>query len=238
MDNPLSYYTKPEVIQAMLRLHLAVSDEPANDFIPRESLEFFPKIKSLITTHVPAHSGHFLELGCGMGRLCFEVADHFETIEGSDISPDFIHLAKRLQSGEQKAVAKEYQLQNIGVSIEPPRKGLSLFVESAEQSMERHREEGNRFDCIALINLICRIPAPQPLLREAIERLRPGGILVIASPYTVAGEWNSTGFQTEMLDALRGLEWLESTTLPFHYHDFKRRVQISLPEVNVWRASS
>merc|ERR1711920_875788 len=44
-------------------------------------------------------------------------------------------------------------------------------------------------DCITAVNLLCRLPEPQAFLQKAIDSIRPGGILVLVSPYSWLEEY-------------------------------------------------
>merc|ERR1712113_481263 len=44
-------------------------------------------------------------------------------------------------------------------------------------------------DCITAVNLLCRLPNPQAFLQKAVESIRPGGILVMVSPYSWLEEY-------------------------------------------------
>merc|ERR1719437_375337 len=44
-------------------------------------------------------------------------------------------------------------------------------------------------DCITAVNLLCRLPEPQAFLQKAIDSVRPGGILVLVSPFSWLAEY-------------------------------------------------
>merc|ERR1712217_586832 len=46
-------------------------------------------------------------------------------------------------------------------------------------------------DCITAVNLLCRLPNPEAFLAKAAECIRPGGILVLVSPYSWLEEYTA-----------------------------------------------
>jgi len=106
------------------------------------------------------------------------------------------------------------------------------------------------YDLILAANLIDRLYSPKKFLSGVHERLNPGGILLIASPYTwledhtKREEWiggfkqNAENFTT--LDGLKELlaphfRLIEAPVdVPFVIRETRRKFQHSVSEVTLW----
>ena len=107
------------------------------------------------------------------------------------------------------------------------------------------------YDLILAVNLIDRLYAPRRFLEEVQERLNPGGLLVLASPYTwleehtPREEWIG-GFKKdgESYTTLEGIQDILGAhfdrvegpvEVPFVIRETRRKFQHSLSELTVWR---
>ena len=103
---------------------------------------------------------------------------------------------------------------------------------------------------VLMANLIDRLREPVRCLERLPDLLKPGGLLVVTSPYTWMQEYTArqnwlggvevTGKPRETLDGLRShLEpsfQLESTRdLPFLIREHARKYQWSVAQASVWR---
>lgn len=107
------------------------------------------------------------------------------------------------------------------------------------------------YDFILAANLIDRLYNPAQFLEAIHERLNPGGLLLIASPYTWLAEhtpradWlggfkkDGESFTTlDGLDAVLGAHFQrlgEAQSVPFVIRETRRKFQHSLSEVTLWR---
>ena len=106
------------------------------------------------------------------------------------------------------------------------------------------------FDLILAANLIDRLYSPTRFLAQCHERLNPGGLLVIASPYTWLtehtpreewlGGFKRDGETVTTLDGLKAVlgarfRLIEGPLeVPFVIRETRRKFQHSLSEVTVW----
>lgn len=140
-------------------------------------------------------SGMALDLGCSVGRFSFELAKCAKLVVGLDIRLGALRQAAKLQregkasygrrfggkgreSVELEYVAPENVLFTAGDALDPP------FAAGS-------------FDFAAAMNLLDNVPFPLVLLGQMDALLRPGGALVLGSPY----EWRA--------DICDPVEWLE-----------------------------
>lgn len=129
-----------------------------------------------------------LDLGCAVGRATFELARHFDTVDGLDFSARFVRVAFQLQ---ERGVTR-YELCEEGeiVSFHEARlselglDGLAGKVDFRQADAANLKPQFTDYDLIFAGNLLDRMVTPRVLLESVHERLLPGGLLVLASPYT------------------------------------------------------
>ncbi|ORC92852.1 uncharacterized protein TM35_000021780 [Trypanosoma theileri] len=106
---------------------------------------------------------------------------------------------------------------------------------------------GVQFDAVLAANLLCRVPDPRRLLDAFGRLLRPGGVLVLVSPYswwegaTPRERWiggRPGGPRSE--DAVKEIlspafELLSETDEAFLIRDHVRRYQLGFSHCTVWR---
>jgi 5-histidylcysteine sulfoxide synthase/putative 4-mercaptohistidine N1-methyltranferase len=196
-----------------------------------------------------------LDLGCATGRATFELAKHFDQVTGIDFSARFIDLAVRLANdgvvrytitdeGElvsyRERKLSDLQLQNTRSKV--------AFFQGDACNLKPHF---NGYDLILAANLIDRLYNPTLFLKNVHQRLKPGGLLLIASPYTWLAEHTPReewlgGFKQggENFTTLDGLKAVlgEHFTLeqgplevPFVIRETRRKFQHSLSEVTLWK---
>jgi len=129
-----------------------------------------------------------LDLGCAVGRASFELAKHFAFVSGIDFSARFIRIAYQLQ---EKGII-HYQLREEGeiVSFHEQRlsdfnlDGLGAKIEFCQGDAHNLKPQFTGYDLVLVANLLDRLYDPARFLEMIHLRLDPGGLLVIASPYT------------------------------------------------------
>jgi 5-histidylcysteine sulfoxide synthase/putative 4-mercaptohistidine N1-methyltranferase len=200
----------------------------------------------------PARSA--LDLGCATGRATFELARHFEHVTGIDFSARFIQLGVQLAergllrytlADEGELVSyKERKLADLG--LEDTRHKVEFFQGDA-CNLKPHF---SGYDLLLAANLIDRLYSPRKFLATVHERLNPGGLLLIASPYTWLeehtkreewlGGYKRDGENVTTLDGLK--ETLGAhfrlirgpQEVPFVIRETRRKFQHTLSEVTIW----
>ncbi len=110
------------------------------------------------------------------------------------------------------------------------------------------------FDLILAANLIDRLYSPRRFLADVPRRLKPGGLLLLASPYTWLeehtkreewiGGFKKDGESYTTLDGLKDLlaadfELVQGPqAVPFVIRETRRKHQHTLSELTVWRKRS
>ncbi len=159
---------------------------------------------------------HALDLGCSVGRACFELAPHFAKVTGIDFSRRFIEKAQRIK--ENGTVS--YKTTEEGEFVTDQRisladLNLSKYVNKVEffqGNAQQLNETLTNFDLILVANLIDRLPDPGAFLSDIHRRLVKGGILVIASPnswqeyFTPRNKWLGGQFRRGVpVSSMQGL---------------------------------
>ena len=199
-------------------------------------------------------AGSALDLGCATGRATFELARHFDRVTGIDFSARFIGIGTQLaeqgrlrytlvEEGELVS-HKECSLTDFGLTETAPK------VEFFQGDACNLKPIFTGYDLILAANLIDRLYDPALFLASIHQRLNPGGLLVIASPYTWLEEHTKRdawigGFKKdgENFTTLDGLKALlaphfrllrEPQAVPFVIRETKRKFQHTLSEVTLW----
>lgn len=196
-----------------------------------------------------------LDLGCATGRSSFELARYFERVDGIDFSARFI------QTGVQLAGTGtiRYTLPDEGELVQYRERHLNTLglAETASKVAFWQGDACNLkpvfrgYDLILAVNLIDRLYAPRRFLEQVQERLNPGGLLVLASPYTWLEEHTQReewigGFKKdgESYTTLEGIQDILGAhfdrvegpvEVPFVIRETRRKFQHSLSELTVWR---
>ncbi|WP_145494021.1 5-histidylcysteine sulfoxide synthase [Yersinia massiliensis] len=197
-----------------------------------------------------------LDIGCATGRASFELARSFEQVTGIDYSARFIDVALSLAGGEEIC----YSMQEEGELMEYCQARLADVGLSTEQTVKVHFLQGDAcnlkpqkepYDLVLASNLIDRLREPKRFLRDIVTMIRPGGILMLSSPYTWLEEFtpkeNWLGGIRENGEALTThqalqrllvdnfLEVRAPMDIPFIIRETARKYQHAVGQLTVWR---
>jgi 5-histidylcysteine sulfoxide synthase/putative 4-mercaptohistidine N1-methyltranferase len=196
-----------------------------------------------------------LDLGCATGRATFELAKHFNQVTGIDFSARFIDLAVRLA----KNGVVRYTISDEGELVSYRERKLSdLRLENTRSKVAFFQGDAcnlkphfSGYDLILAANLIDRLYNPSLFLENVHQRLKPGGLLLIASPYTWLAEhtpreewlggFKKGGENFTTLDGLKEMLGKHFTLeqgpleVPFVIRETRRKFQHSLSEVTLWK---
>ena len=192
-----------------------------------------------------------LDLGCAVGRSTFELARHCGEVIGVDFSRRFIDAADALRcDGTLDYLrADEGALTTPCCALAPVEidRGRTRFETGDAMNL---RADLGVFDVVLMANLIDRLREPQRCLARLAALIRPGGQLIITSPYTWLEEFTPRanwlgGFERDgqRVTTRDGLEaaladdfQLTATRdLPFLIREHARKFQWSVAEATVWR---
>ncbi|MDM3871373.1 5-histidylcysteine sulfoxide synthase [Porticoccus sp. W117] len=197
-----------------------------------------------------------LDLGCATGRSSFELAKHFGHVDAIDFSVRLIEAPSNLQkNGSQRYIIqdegelvayKEIKLSDFG-GYDDIKDNIDFMQGDACNLVEKYRD----YDLVFAGNLLDRLYDPAKFLQQIKDRIRPGGLLVLTSPYTwleeftprdkwIGGYKANTG---ENYDTLEGLQdqlkpefklLAEPQDIPFVIRETRRKFQHTLAQMTVW----
>lgn len=191
-----------------------------------------------------------LDLGCAVGRATFTLGRYCVRVVGIDHSQRFIAAASRLQriGFVDFEYADEGDLSLRAVAAVPPDIDRQRVSFEQGDAMDLRPDLG-AFDVVLLANLIDRLSDPHRCLQRLPKLVKPGGQLIITSPYTWLTEYTPKenwlgGFERDgkrikTLDTLKNLlsanfQFSFCKNLPFLIREHARKFQWNVAEASVW----
>jgi len=183
-----------------------------------------------------------LDLGCSVGRSCFELSRFCDEVVGIDYSNQFIRVAETIRvEGSVKYNSLQEGSQFNSYIAEVPEgsrpERISFEVGDALQLPERI----GKFDVIHAANLLCRLSNPDHLLKKLPALMNEGGSLVITTPCTWIGEftpmenWPKESTLDWISTNLSGSFVLQNTQdMPFIILEHARKFQVGIAQASVW----
>jgi len=196
-----------------------------------------------------------LDLGCATGRASFELARFCTHVTGIDFSARFIRICHQFQKhgSIRYAVPDEGELMSFrectlgGLGLAD----VSARVEFRQGDAHNLKPQHSGYDLVLAANLIDRLYDPARFVADLGTRVRPGGLLVILSPYTWLEEFTPRdkwlggrkvdGENLTTLAALRaGLAGAFDPVgapldVPFVIRETRRKHQHTLSQMTAWR---
>jgi putative 4-mercaptohistidine N1-methyltranferase len=249
-----TYETDLLLNQYLLFHYGTAEDQLPYSFGPRDAL-FFPQ--RCVSNFLPeiGKVGRALDLGCAVGRSTFELARWSEEAVGIDLSHRFIRAAQSIRKTGR-------------VEIRRTEEGAIFTVLQRELPADIRRQactfalgdatglasEIGLFDVVLAANLIDRVSRPKNLLHSLSEFVRPGGHLIITSPYTwleeftPAAEWLG-GIRDSLGEAIFSLPGMKrelnssfnlehTQDMPFLIREHARKFQWSVAQATIWKRKS
>lgn len=260
-NNTGDVYETPQMLNEYMLLHYgSVKETISFEFGPLEALNFPERCAQLViqwAKQLESKTERALDLGCSVGRATFEMTRSFQQVIGLDLSSSFIKAANHLK--EQGNFT--YFCKDEG---ELGRQLTAKISEEIERERVSFRQadacavppELKGFDAVLLANLICRLPSPKACLaRMGGTRglVRPGGLLVITSPYTWMEEFtpkevwlggykkdNLPIYSLDGLVSLLGDEFklIHQEDMPLLIREHSRKYQYIVAHTTVWQRLS
>jgi 5-histidylcysteine sulfoxide synthase/putative 4-mercaptohistidine N1-methyltranferase len=251
------YETSQMVNDYMLLHYGQVDDAMPYTFGPRDAIDFpnrCAKVLDEYATKLGTGKGRAIDIGCAVGRAVFEMARTFEEVVGIDLSQSFIEAAQTLKRDGSLAYFRKDE-GNLG-------QRLTATIDSA---IDRNRTTFRQadacglpadlhgFDAVLLANLLDRLPSPKACLARMggpIGLVRPGGLLVVMSPYTWMeqftpidawlGGYERDGVSVSSKEGLgaalgEAFELVSEEDMPLVIREHARKYQYIVTHVSVWR---
>ena len=250
LNNP---YETGRVLAEYLLFHYGTPEEvlpyPSG---PKDALDFAARVVSecLDAGSVPP-GARALDLGCAVGRSSFELARRCAEVVGIDFSANFIRAAEQLRTRDRLPYgrAEEGDLTTTLYARLPAGVDVGRVRFEVGDACALRADLGT-FDVVLMANLIDRLPDPRRCLERLPGLLRPGGQLIIASPFTWLeeytpmdkwlGGYRRDGRRVETFAALQEMlapdfDFVRALDLPFLLREHARKFQWSVSRAGVWR---
>ncbi|TVR47480.1 MAG: putative 4-mercaptohistidine N1-methyltransferase [Puniceicoccaceae bacterium] len=243
------YYESDAAVAQYLLFHYGRAEEvlpwPEG---PHAALEFPARCVHLgfALAALPAQA-RALDLGCATGRSSFELSRSCAEVLGVDFSRKFIAAAERIRDeGETGIDVPVEGRRRRRLTVRRPAEARPERVRFAVGDAMRPDPAWGAFDAVLMANLVDRLPDPAACLRQIPALVRPGGQLVLTSPYTWLEEYTAPdkwlgghpgGPATlevlkEVLAPAFTLQ--ERLDLPFLIPEHDRKYQWSMAEATRW----
>lgn len=180
-------YETDKLVREYLLFHYGGAEETLPyAFGPREAVGFAERcVTALLDPASLPHPARALDIGCAVGRSAFELARHCETVEGIDFSRAFVRAAEQIRA--EGAMAYEYSVEGDRVARATAKlpEGIDPARVSFSAGDATHLPPGiGSFDVVLAANLLCRLPDPRAFLARLPDLVRPGGQLLLATPFS------------------------------------------------------
>lgn len=188
---PVNIYETQTDISQMLHHHYGQGGETFNSDILR-----------IVNTARELAKGKnkVLDIGCGTGRMSFELAKVFKTVDGIDLTARHIQHALQLKEQGQIRYAlptegtlhsyHEVTLADLGL------KSVAPNVNFMQGDGHNLKPQFSHYDMVVCHRVLDHVYDPKTFLKRITERLNQGGILVVSC----AWQW-----QTQQLEQSRWL---------------------------------
>ncbi len=196
-----------------------------------------------------------LDIGCASGRSSFELAKIYDHVDALDFSARLIEAP----SGLQQKGSQRYTIQDEGELVTYKDVTLAEFgydkikdkVAFSQGDACNLADKYTDYDLVFGGNLIDRLYEPMKFLDLIKNRIRPGGLLVLTSPYTWLEEFTARenwlgGFKANTGESYTTLEGLadalapeftqvgDARDIPFVIRETRRKYQHTIAQFSVW----
>jgi putative 4-mercaptohistidine N1-methyltranferase len=242
----VNVYETEKLLAEYLLFHYGTPEEILPyPFGPREALEYPARCVSECVGALPP-GARGLDLGCAVGRSSFELARRCSEVIGIDYSQNFVSAATELRETGELGYARLDE----GTRSTPLLARVPSEIDRRRVTFERGDAQAPReglgvSDVVLMANLIDRLREPRRCLEQLAGLVKPGGQLVITSPYTWMEDHTPRALWLcdEGGDTLAGLraelggafELIETKDLPFLIREHARKFQWSVAQASMWR---
>lgn len=253
MDATEPYYETDRALAEYLLFHFGAAEEILPyAFGPAGALNYPVRcVTECLDASGLSNAARALDLGCSVGRSSFELARFCGHVTGIDFSNRFIECAERLRrhGAVEFDYVEEGSLTRRGRAVIPADIETERIVFRTGDAMNLP-EDARGFDVVLMANLIDRLSDPRRCLARMPSLVKPGGQLIISSPYTWLAEYTPPehwlgGFsrEGEIVQTRAAMEKLLELDfecvfvkdLPFLIREHARKFQWSVAEASVWR---
>jgi len=189
LTQPFSYESS-QLLGEYLLLHFGGGSDLRHPALPVErgitDLPFPVRcVRELLDTSLLPGDATALEAGCAVGGAAFELARTCVSVTAGDFSHSFIHAARDLvREGSMHSHRSMEGATTVPFTATVPSEIDRERVRFEVQDATALPEDMGPFDVILAANLICRLPDPEAFLSRLPGLVKPGGQLLLTTPFT------------------------------------------------------
>lgn len=242
-------YESEKLLSEYLLFHYGEPEEVLPyAFGPASALAFPARcVTECVDANELPQNARALDVGCAVGRSTFELARHCETVIGIDYSHAFVDAGNTLVQAGRLAYGRleEGRVRtHCEACIDPLIDRTRVHFEHGDAQVLRN--DLGAFDVVLACNLICRLPEPMQFLQRLPDLVKPGGRLVITTPFTWLEEYTPQAQWlggTTAVDSFSGLsnalaanfDLVEAKDMPFLIREHARKFQWSVAQASIWQ---
>lgn len=246
MEKTMNIYESARLLNEYLLFHYGSATEVLPwDFGPVEALGFAERSVQLLLDRTLVPDGATaLDLGCAVGRSCYELALTCSQVTGVDYSQSFVSAAERIRSqGRMEYVQLMEGAATRELVAQRPEQGEAARIRFEQGDAMNLRTDLGSFDVVHAANLLCRLSEPQRLLDRLPALVKTGGQLLLTTPctwleeFTPRGNWpggSTFDWLKEQLSGIGHFELAEQVDIPFLIREHARKFQWSVALGSRW----
>lgn len=240
-------YETDKLLHEYLLFHYGTGEDVLGDRPgPREALHFAERcVTELLDLSLVPENATALDIGCAVGRSSFTLARTCRKVIGLDYSQRFVDAATELKN---TGFADGEKIEE-GDRRSPFRAKIAEDIERSRVSFEHGdatdlRADLPPADVVLAANLICRLPTPQRFLDRLPSLVRPGGQLLLTTPFTWMEEFTprENWLSGEDGDSFAALQRIlepsfvlqKTLDLPFLIREHSRKFQYTIALGSRW----
>lgn len=248
----MKYENQPILRQYLLLHYGNYQDTLTYPLLPQDLIGFPKRCAQLLCEKMKEQNietNRVLDLGCAVGGASFELVRHFSEVVGIDLSELFIETANQIQREGKIEFHRKNEGNNhtfLHYNLDPQinRKRVQFRVGDACALPSNL----GQFDAILLANLLCRLPNPASCLAQLTgpnSLLRPGGLLLITSPYSWLEEFTPENLwigrqSTNSISGLHAIldnhfDLIHEDNLPFVIREHARKFEYIIAHATIWK---
>lgn len=251
----MDVYENPQTLSEYLIFHYGTDDQLLPyGFGPKPALGFPVRcVRHLLAQGAASDRGQAVEqaydLGCAVGRSTFELGHVARNVKGVDLSSAFIGAARTLldQGRLETEILVEGEITER-LEVTAPEVAAETMISFEVGNAVALAQELPPADIVLAANLLCRLPTPKAFLMSMARLLKPGGQLLLVTPFTWLEAFTprSAWPRSEAGDAIPGKTWIEdilgrdftleySEDMPFLIREHARKFQWTVSYGMRWR---
>ncbi len=241
----MNIYETERLLNEYLLFHYGADDEVLPwTFGPKAALGFAQRsVNALLDRAIIPAPARALDLGCAVGRSCYELAAVCDEVIGVDYSRSFIDSAESIRRDGSLGYSRlDEAAAQTKLVAHRPTQGDAGRIRFEQGDAMNLREDLGAFDVVHAANLLCRLIVPQKLIARFSSLVKPGGQLLLTTPctwleeYTPPANWPAGSTFAWLQRELGAHFTLElQKDIPFLIREHARKFQWSVALGTRWR---